>query len=139
MILAKRNSCSLRAVRQVDEATVRDVQCRFIIYKKGLEGDFDIKSPKELGGLTSESYKALNPLAKMPLLVLPGGTALPESEVRARRPAHRRAVRRAARPYSDEAAAAERLCLRPLRQQRARLSGSAAPALRRDGPPRRRP
>jgi len=94
---------------------VHGVQCRFIIYKKELEGEIDIKSPKELGGLTSDSYKALNPLAKMPLLVLPGGTALPESEVRAHRPAPRRAARRAERPSrtATGAAAAEQLCLRP--------------------------
>lgn len=54
---------------------------RFIIYKKGLDGEFDIKSPKELGGLSSPEYRALNPQAKMPMLVLPDGTPLPESQV----------------------------------------------------------
>lgn len=69
-------------MRRQQTAVVRGVQCRFVIYKKGLEDEIDVKSPKELGGLTSEAYKALNPLCKMPLLVLPDGTALPESEVR---------------------------------------------------------
>ena len=35
----------------------------------------------DIGGLKSEQYLALNPLGKMPLLVLPDGTAIPESEV----------------------------------------------------------
>jgi glutathione S-transferase len=35
----------------------------------------------ELGGLRSDAYRALNPQCKMPLLVLPDGRALPESEV----------------------------------------------------------
>lgn len=56
-------------------------QCRYVIYKKELESEVDIVSPKELGGLGSEQYRALSPEGKMPLLVLPCGTALPESEV----------------------------------------------------------
>lgn len=54
---------------------------RFLMYKKGLEDAIDILPPKELGGLRSPEYLALNPLGKMPLLVLPDGTALPESQV----------------------------------------------------------
>lgn len=54
---------------------------RYTIYKKGLESEFDIKTPKELGGLSSPEYRSLNPQGKMPLLVLPDGTALPESQV----------------------------------------------------------
>ena len=46
-----------------------------------MEDRIDIKSPMELGGLKSDDYLALNPQGKMPLLVLPDGTALPESEV----------------------------------------------------------
>lgn len=37
-------------------------------------------SPQELGGLKSPEYLALNPQGKMPLLVLPCGTAIPESD-----------------------------------------------------------
>ena len=38
-------------------------------------------SPADLGGIKSEAFLALNPQGKMPLLVLPSGRALPESEV----------------------------------------------------------
>ena len=55
---------------------------RHVIYSKGLEGEFDVVAPSALGGLGSDAYAALNPQKKMPLLLLPGGTALPESEVR---------------------------------------------------------
>lgn len=54
---------------------------RWVIYKKGLEGEIDTVAPQKLGGLKSEQYLALNPQGKMPLLVLPDGTALPESQV----------------------------------------------------------
>ena len=57
-------------------------QNRYVIYKKGLESEIDITSPKELGGLRSEQYLALNPEGKMPILVLPDGTVIPECEVR---------------------------------------------------------
>lgn len=60
-------------------------QVRHIIYHKGLEGEFDIVSPMALGGLGSPQYNALNPQGKMPLLLLPDGMALPESEVGAAR------------------------------------------------------
>ncbi|KAK9808948.1 hypothetical protein WJX72_006815 [[Myrmecia] bisecta] len=56
-------------------------RCRYVIYKKQLEGEVDITSPQTLGGLKSEQYLALNAQGKMPMLVLPDGTALPESEV----------------------------------------------------------
>jgi hypothetical protein len=61
-------------------------QNRFVIYKKGLEGEVDIAAPKLLGekGVKSKAYMQLNPLGKMPLLVLPDGQALPESQVRCR-------------------------------------------------------
>ena len=62
-------------------ACTTTAQCRYVIYKKELESEVDIVSPKELGGLGSEQYRALSPEGKMPLLVLPCGTALPESEV----------------------------------------------------------
>ena len=57
-------------------------QNRYVIYKKGLESEIDITTPKELGGLRSEQYLALNPEGKMPILVLPDGTVIPECEVR---------------------------------------------------------
>ena len=56
--------------------------CRYIIYKKKLEGVVDIQSPKVLGGLKSEAYLAINPQGMMPVLALPDGTSLPESQVR---------------------------------------------------------
>ena len=52
-----------------------------MIYSKGLEQEFDIVAPSAIGGLRSQQYLRLNPQAKMPLLVLPSGQAIPESEV----------------------------------------------------------
>lgn len=54
-------------------------QVRFVIYKKSL--DVDIQPPTSIGGLKSDAYLACNPQGKMPLLLLPDGTAIPESEV----------------------------------------------------------
>ncbi|KAG2500784.1 hypothetical protein HYH03_001546 [Edaphochlamys debaryana] len=54
---------------------------RYIIQSKGLQSEIDIVSPQAIGGLKSEEYLKLNPQGKMPLMVLPDGTALPESEV----------------------------------------------------------
>merc|ERR1712137_711546 len=54
---------------------------RMLIYLKGLQDEIDIVSPSELGGLKSSEYCALNPQGKMPLLVMPDGLAIPESEV----------------------------------------------------------
>ncbi|PNW74809.1 hypothetical protein CHLRE_12g508850v5 [Chlamydomonas reinhardtii] len=54
---------------------------RFIIRKKGLEGQIDIVTPQTIGGLKSPEYLALNPQGKMPLLVTESGWPLPESEV----------------------------------------------------------
>ena len=42
---------------------------RLLVYKRGLEELVHIKSPRELGGLNSPDYLALNPQGKMPLLV----------------------------------------------------------------------
>lgn len=58
------------------------LQVRHVIYHKGLEADIDIASPAMLGGLGSDTYKAVNPQGKMPLLLLPDSSAIPESEVR---------------------------------------------------------
>ncbi len=54
---------------------------RLVVAWKGLEASVSVVAPSELGGLKSPQYLALNPQGKMPLLVLPDGTALPESEV----------------------------------------------------------
>ena len=56
-------------------------RCRYVLYKKKLESVVDIQSPKTLGGLKGEKFLACNPQGKMPLLVLPDGTNLPESAV----------------------------------------------------------
>jgi glutathione S-transferase len=53
-----------------------------LIYKKGLEEQINVVAPAALGGLKSPAYLALNPQGKMPLLVLPNGTAIPESQVK---------------------------------------------------------
>jgi len=57
------------------------LQCRIIIYKKGLDDKIDIVSPAVVGGLKGETYLALNPQGKMPLLTIPGSDPIPESEV----------------------------------------------------------
>lgn len=54
---------------------------RYLIYAKKLEQEVDIQTPKVLGGLRSEQYLELHPGGKMPLLMLPGGQCLPESDV----------------------------------------------------------
>jgi glutathione S-transferase len=54
---------------------------RLLIYKKKLQDVVEIKSPAEIGGLTSDAYRALNPQAKMPVLQLEDGSGLPESQV----------------------------------------------------------
>ena len=71
-----------------DKPILYDVQvsnngarCRLIMYWKRLEDAVEIRDPGTIGGLKSEEYLALNPQGKMPLLVLPDGLALPESEV----------------------------------------------------------
>jgi len=51
-----------------------------LIYLKGLEDEIEILPPTELGGLKSSEYCALNPQGKMPLMVLPDGSSIPESE-----------------------------------------------------------
>lgn len=43
----------------------------------------DIMSPKAYGGMKSDEYLALNPQGLVPMLVLPGGKALWESDVSA--------------------------------------------------------
>lgn len=54
---------------------------RCLIYKKGLHDQITIKSPADIGGLSSEQFQSLNPYRKMPVLLLQDGTAFPESQV----------------------------------------------------------
>ena len=54
---------------------------RMLIYFKGLEDEIEMKSPADYGGLSSDSYRRLNPQGKMPALILPSGEALFESKV----------------------------------------------------------
>jgi len=53
---------------------------RWVMAKKGIS-NIKIEPPAFLGGLKSPEYLRLNPQGKMPLLLLPNGGALPESEV----------------------------------------------------------
>ena len=54
---------------------------RMVIYEKGLEGEIEVRSPADYGGLNSEEYRALNPQGKIPVLILPDGTSIFESRV----------------------------------------------------------
>lgn len=54
---------------------------RMLIYHKGLEGDIEMKSPADYGGLVSDEYRAINPQGKMPALILPSGETLYEARV----------------------------------------------------------
>lgn len=54
---------------------------RMLIYLKGLEGDIEMKTPADFGGMNSADYRALNPQGKIPTLLLPNGDALFESRV----------------------------------------------------------
>ena len=53
-------------------------RCRIAIRKKGLP--VELVPPPE-GGARSDAYRLLNPLAKIPALVLGDGAVIPESEV----------------------------------------------------------
>jgi glutathione S-transferase len=53
-------------------------RCRLAIYRKGL--DVEIAEPPE-GGTAGEAYRAINPIGKVPALVLDDGTVIPESAV----------------------------------------------------------
>ncbi|KAK9825038.1 hypothetical protein WJX74_002766 [Apatococcus lobatus] len=71
-----------------DKPTVIDLpvsnngaRVRWIIYKKGLEQQYAIVSPKEIGGFKSDIHMALHPLGKVPCLGTPDGLCLAESEV----------------------------------------------------------
>ena len=56
-------------------------RCRMLIYHKGLEEQIDLKTPGDFGGTSSASYRALNPQGKIPVLLLPDGTAFFEARV----------------------------------------------------------
>jgi glutathione S-transferase len=53
-------------------------RCRLAIYKKSLA--VEVVAPPE-GGPRSDEYRALNPIGKVPALVLDDGAVIPESEV----------------------------------------------------------
>ena len=53
-------------------------RARLAVYRKGL--DVEIVEPPE-GGPAGEAYRAINPLGKVPALVLDDGTVIPESAV----------------------------------------------------------
>ena len=60
-------------------------RARMLLYYKGVEDQVEIVSPATFkGGLRSDEYLALNPQAKMPLLVEADGLAIPESDTIAR-------------------------------------------------------
>ena len=63
------------------DTDVARLQCRFVIYKKGLKEKVDVVSPKVYGGMKSDEYMALNPQGLVPMLVLPDGESLWESDV----------------------------------------------------------
>ncbi len=63
------------------ESIAPSLQCRFVLYKKGLKDKVDIVSPKVYGGMKSDEYVALNPQGLIPMLVLPDGKSLWESDV----------------------------------------------------------
>ena len=54
---------------------------RMLLYHKGIEADFELKTPADYGGLTAEPYRAINPQGKMPVLLLGSGRALYEARV----------------------------------------------------------
>mmetsp|Transcript_46112 Transcript_46112/g.76214 ORF Transcript_46112/g.76214 Transcript_46112/m.76214 type:complete len:270 (-) Transcript_46112:351-1160(-) len=54
---------------------------RFLIYLKGLEQEIDIATPAHFGGIASDRYRALNPQGKIPVLILPDGTAFFEARI----------------------------------------------------------
>ncbi len=80
-----RSACTTSAKLTLYDAPLSNfsARVRYVIRRKGLEGEVDIVSPQALGGLKSPEYLRINPQGKMPVLVLDDGhTSLPESEVR---------------------------------------------------------
>lgn len=79
-----RSACTTSAKLTLYDAPLSNfsARVRYVIRRKGLEGEVDIVSPQTLGGLKSPEYLRINPQGKMPVLVLDDGhTSLPESEV----------------------------------------------------------
>lgn len=79
---------NLRVVREVHKPILITVpvgnnpaRCRFVMYHKGLEELIDMRLPNDYGGLRSETYARINPLGKIPALILPWGETLFESKV----------------------------------------------------------
>ena len=54
---------------------------RFLIYYKGLEDKFDIKTPDDIGGWGSKEFKKVNPQGKLPIIILEDGFEVFESRV----------------------------------------------------------
>ena len=54
---------------------------RFLVYFKGLEESISMASPADYGGLASPEYRAINPMGKLPALILPSGEYLYEAKV----------------------------------------------------------
>ncbi|GMH55039.1 hypothetical protein TrLO_g10024 [Triparma laevis f. longispina] len=73
-------SLSLQNIKLYDiPVSNHGARIRMIINSKKL--NIQVLSPMtELGGLKSEEYLALNPQGKMPLLTLPSGLSIPESD-----------------------------------------------------------
>lgn len=55
---------------------------KYLIYSKSLESDIDIKNPIDVFGSIKEGiYTKYHPFGKVPCLVFPNGSSLPESQV----------------------------------------------------------
>ena len=54
---------------------------RFLVYLKGLEEQIELKSPQDYGGFGSDEFRKINPMNKLPVLVLEDGTAIFEARV----------------------------------------------------------
>lgn len=57
---------------------------RMLLYHKGIEDDFHIKTPADYGGLNGDAYRALNPQGKMPVMIFGDDTAGSKSLYEAR-------------------------------------------------------
>ena len=54
---------------------------RMLIYYKGLESHIDMKTPADYGGMASADFRAINPMGKVPVLILPSGETMFEARV----------------------------------------------------------
>lgn len=64
-----------------DNCRSHPVQIRYMLYKKQADALLTIKSPKDMGGFNSDEFRRANPYGRVPLLKLPNGSVLYESEV----------------------------------------------------------